>query len=79
MVMFGTKCPSITSTWIRSAPPRPPRQYHDPELRSQPKERGRNLDRAGSHRLTSSEIECSPPLETTRRLLPDDGARGTPG
>ncbi|MND02511.1 hypothetical protein D3C83_219110 [compost metagenome] len=21
MVMFGTKCPSITSTWIRSAPP----------------------------------------------------------
>ena len=54
MVRFGTKCPSITSRWIRSAPPRSTRGH----LRAKRREIGRQDRRreAHAHRLTSSAI-----------------------
>ena len=82
IVMFGTKWPSITSTWIRSAPPRSAAATASPSAAKSAESSDGAIwsGRPLHQRLTSSEIGSpgaiwNPPCGLWRSTMP----AGTPG
>src|SRR6185503_16523011 len=63
-VMLGTKCPSMTSTWTRPAPPRPAAAISSPS-------RAKSADRIEGARITGA-----PAREASLRHLADLEAHG---